>query len=886
MQNRIFRTCWMILAVALVLVSSAKAQTACEVNYQITSQTSGSFTAGIAIYNIGTTAVSSWKLAWTFANGQKVTKSVNSTYKQTRSNVTLSSVSSDGSIPAGGSVTGVSITGSWNNVTNSVPTAFTLNGVACKIGTPTTGVAVNVNVQANRHFISPYIYGGNGFTSVSQLSDLGLPFVRWGGNATSDYNWQLHTYNSGGDWYFEDFGLGGSEPDSVQFITDAQSGGASPLTTMAMLPWVAQSGENGTNGHWSYSIATFGAQCSHDPYNTDAGNGQKTDCSTPVTTNPVTTAYFPLLDSSSQSCPTGNCVYRQPWAQALATAFGSTKVCPVPNSAITSCHFYDMDNEPDIWSGSHRDVHPTASGYDELANTYEAEASALKTWDPAAVRFGPVSCCWWFYWNIGPAGDDKTAHGGVDFLPWFLNQTYWHDQINGSRTLDVFDIHAYPDANTSGLTTAQLQALSADVYRDYWDPTYVSTSGTVNQNWATQIQPNKTIPFRIPRMKAMVNAIYPGTPLSFTEWSAAFYQEADFSTALGDADALGIMGREGLSFSSRWGAPTTGNPNYQAFKLYTNYDGAHHGFNPVSASATNNGDPNLFSSYAAINSAGNGMTIMVINKDPGNAAQVNFNLNGFSASTYIAYSISSANSTSIQASALQAWNSSQSFAPYSITLLVINGTEVSVPASEWSLNPDDLMIPAGGSATLHPSIASGSSNVTLSSAVFDSFEGASACSGTLSITSATVTPTQPGAIAVTAPATSGFCHYTVTASVGSVQQTQGGWIVVGNPPATLTSTGSGQSGTRGTTLSQPLTITLNPRSSGGSAVGAGIFFTASAGTLSNGTSSGSKVIAITNASGVVSVTLTLPSSPGTVTVTAQDQFAVGGATSSFTETAQ
>jgi hypothetical protein len=69
-------------------------------------------------------------------------------------------------------------------------------------------------------------------------------------------------------------------------------------------------------------------------------------------------------------------------------------------------------------------------------------------------------------------------------------------------------------------------------------------------------------------------------------------------------------------------------------------------------------------------------------------------------------------------------------------------------------------------------------------------------------------------------------------------------------------------------------------------VGAGIFFTASAGTLSNGTSSGSKVIAITNASGVVSVTLTLPSSPGTVTVTAQDQFAVGGATSSFTETAQ
>jgi hypothetical protein len=33
------------------------------------------------------------------------------------------------------------------------------------------------------------------------------------------------------------------------------------------------------------------------------------------------------------------------------------------------------------------------------------------------------------------------------------------------------------------------------------------------------------------------------------------------------------------------------------------------------------------------------------------------------------------------------------------------------------------------------------------------------------------------------------------------------------------------------------------------------------------------------------VTLTLPSSKGTVTVTAQDQFALGGASLSFTETA-
>jgi hypothetical protein len=752
--------------------------------------------------------------------------------------------------------------------------------------TASTAVTVNINTLANRHSISPYVYGGN-VSSSSTVSDSGMTLGRWGGNAASTYNWQLHTYNADSDYYFEDFNLGGNgaEGDSVQFITDVRNAGSHPLTTLPMLGWVAQSAENGSNGHWSYPVATYGAQCAVDTYNTDAGDGLKADCQTPVTTSAVTGAYYPLLDDSSQACSSGDCVYREPWAEALAAAFGSG-TCAVPYSPITSCHFYDMDNEVDIWSGTHRDVHPVASGYDELANLFESEAGKLKTWDPAAVRFGPVSCCWWYYWNVGPSGDNKAAHGGVDFLPWWLNQVYWLDQINGSRTLDVFDVHAYPDANTSGLTTAQLRALSADIYRDYWDPAYVSTSGSVNQIYATSMQPNRTIPFRIPRMKAMVNAIYPGTPLAFTEWSAAFYQESDFSTALGDADAYGIFGREGISFATRWGAPTSGNPNYQALKLYTNYDGSHHGFGTVSVSDTNDGNANLFSSYAALNSTGTAMTMMVINKDPVNSAQVTFSLSGFTASSYVAYTLASTAPNGISASSSAAWNASQSFAPYSVTLLVVNGTETSRPASEWYLNPDDLMIPASGAATLHPAISSGSAAVTLSSAAFDAYEGAAACSGSLVLSTAAIATGQPGAITVNAGSTPGFCHFTVTGSDGAATQTQGGWIVVGNPPATLTSSGDNQSGAAGTALSQPLTVTLAPGQSGGSAGGADVLFTTSAGTLSNGTTSGASVIAQTNSSGTASVTLTLPASQGTVTVTAQDQFALGGASVTFTETAK
>ncbi len=794
----------------------------------------------------------------------------------------LSSGSASITVPAGSLAAGSdTLTAKYTPNSASSATYGTASGTAPVTVTSTVmAVTVAVDVLANRHSISPFVYGGAYPNSLSDVTDSGLSLVRWGGNATSNYNWKLHTYNAGNDWFFEDFGSG----DSIKFITDMHSAGSHALTTMPMMAWVAKAAENSSNRNWSYSVSKYGSQCSADPYNSDAGNGMEANCNTPVTSSAITSAYYPLLDTSSQSCPSGNCVYRDAWAKALATAFG-TGTCAIPGTTITSCHFYDMDNEMDIWGGTHRDVHPKPSGYDELANIYETEAANLKKWDPSAVRFGPVICCWWFYWN-GANGSDKSAHAGIDFLPWWLNQVYWLDKIHGVRTLDVFDVHAYPDANTSGLNTAQLQALAASVYRDYWDPTYVSTSGVVTQQWTTSMQPKYSIPFRIPRMKAMVNAIYPGTPLAFTEWSAAFYKESDFSTALGDADAYGIFGRENMAFASRWGAPVSPNPNYYALKLYANYDSAHHGFGTVSVSDRNNGNQSLFSSYAALNSAGTAMTIMVLNKDPKKTAQVTFNFAGFAGSTYKAYSLVSTAAGKITSTSSAAWKSSQSFPPYSATLLVIAGNETAAPVSEWYVNPDDLMVPASGTAVLHPTIRSGSATVTVHSAVFDSFEGAAACGGSLVLTNSTVTAAKPGTITVNAGSTPGFCHYTVTGTDGTATQTQGGWIIVGHPAATLSSSGNNQSGTVGTVLVHPLTVTLSPGQSSGSAAGAGIFFTTSAGTLTYGTTTGTSVLATTNASGVASVTLKLPSTKGTVTVTAQDPFALGSASVQFTEIAQ
>ncbi len=554
-----------------------------------------------------------------------------------------------------------------------------------------------------------------------------------------------------------------------------------------------------------------------------------------------------------------------------------------------------MDNEPEIWNGSHRDVHPTPPGYSEVAHLFVTEGAALKTWDPNAILFGPVTCCWNFLWSAGSSSDGRSTYAGIDYVPWWLNHVYWLDQIHGARTLDVFDIHAYvsPNVSTTSYTNSQLHAAAGSVYRTYWDPTYYNSG--YDADWITTTEPTRGITFLIPRLKALVNAIYPGTPLSFTEWESFLVPQSewDFATALSDADAFGLMGPEGLSFSTRWGGPSATDsttnephPNYQAFKLYTSYDGAKHGFGALSVLDQSNANPDLFTSYAALDATGSTMTIMVLNKDPGNATNVAFDVTGCSPSRFTAYTLVSTNPGSITMSASTAWSATQSFAANSITLLVVSGSQPSKPASEWYLNPDDLMIPASGTGILNPRIISGTANVTLNSAVFDASQGAAACSGSLTLTNSTITPTMPATITVNPGSTPGFCHYTVTGNDGTSTQTEGGWIVVGKPAATLAvSGGNNQSGTAGTALSQPLSAELSSIPSGFTATGAEVLYTTSGGMLSNGTTSGTSVIATTNSSGSASVTLTLPSTKGTVTVTAQDQFALGGTSITFTEAA-
>jgi hypothetical protein len=123
-------------ATALVTAPGASAAAAgCQVSYAISSQWQGGFGANVTVTNLGS-AIAGWTLRWSFGAGQTVTQAWNATVSQSGAAVSAVNVPYNASLGTGGSAS-FGFNGSWTG-SNPVPTAFTLNGVACTGSVTTT----------------------------------------------------------------------------------------------------------------------------------------------------------------------------------------------------------------------------------------------------------------------------------------------------------------------------------------------------------------------------------------------------------------------------------------------------------------------------------------------------------------------------------------------------------------------------------------------------------------------------------------------------------------------------------------------------------------------------------------------------------------------------
>jgi len=105
----------------------------CSVHYAITNQWNTGFGVNLTITNTGSAAINGWNLTFSFANGQTITQFWNGSYTQSGSTVTITNLSYNSAIPAGTSLSSApGFNGTWSG-NNTVPTAFSLNGVACSV---------------------------------------------------------------------------------------------------------------------------------------------------------------------------------------------------------------------------------------------------------------------------------------------------------------------------------------------------------------------------------------------------------------------------------------------------------------------------------------------------------------------------------------------------------------------------------------------------------------------------------------------------------------------------------------------------------------------------------------------------------------------------------
>lgn len=455
---------------------------------------------------------------------------------------------------------------------------------------PPGPVSVVVDAGRNRHPIRPEIYGA-AFASEALARDLNLPLNRSGGNAETRYNWKLNAHNRAADFYFESITDSSSTPGQAtdSFIAASRNAGAAPMVTVPMIGWAAKLGPN-RGKLASFSIKKYGAQTGNDAaYFADAGNGLRSAGPPEV--------FVTGNDPNDANVP-ADVAFQDGWVQHLVSKWGT--------SAGGGVRHYLLDNEPGIWQATHRDVHPVGATMEEMRDKTLAYAAMIKAHDPGALVFGIEEWGWPSYffsgYDVQFAGShpDRAAHGNADYLPWLLDQWRATNAATGRRLIDVLSVHFYPQGGESSNDLAPATQLRRNrSTRALWDTNYV------DETWINAVVK------LVPRLRGWAAAHYPGTLTALTEynWGA----DGHISGATAQADVLGILGREGIDFATRWTCPNTNTPAYNAMKLYRNYDGVRSTFGDVSVAA-NAPNPDEVAVFAAERSADQALTLMVVNK--------------------------------------------------------------------------------------------------------------------------------------------------------------------------------------------------------------------------------------------------------------------------------
>jgi len=498
---------------------------------------------------------------------------------------------------------------------NKTASGWVIGTMACFATTTgsaqATGPELTVTASQDRHAISPDIYGINLYQADPALFDaVAIPVQRFGGNATSRYNWLVDSSNAGHDLFYS--GGSGLNPSQVvpgktvdDMVGFDKAHGAKSIVTLSNLGLVNKFSQQNCS-YWETDYPAYGPQWGQFPFwpwghDAISDPGVTHDCGSgidPDNRNEQLLALHPLanhiqVDSS----------WMEAWMRHLVQTNGDALA-----GGVT---IYQMDNEPESWNVVHHDVHPNLAGFDEVVNATTKYAAAVKNVDRSARVLGPSNWGVSAYWDWGPnPGDDQAAHGKA-WYEYYLSSLKAASDAQGVRLLDYFDEHFYPQTDGVAIANAEAgdaatQAARLRSTRALWDPTYLQ------ENWmGTYFQDSYGKAMVVPRLRDWTEQFYPGTKTSLTEYNFGGLEH--INGALAQADVLGIFGREGLDLATLWEPPKADQPGAFTFRMYLNYDGAGSRYGDVWLESSSSDQAQL-AVYASERTRDGALTLIVVNK--------------------------------------------------------------------------------------------------------------------------------------------------------------------------------------------------------------------------------------------------------------------------------
>lgn len=465
-------------------------------------------------------------------------------------------------------------------------------------------VTITVDANVNKKTVSPYIYGRNeNFDKAAAFyKDAGLRFARMNaGNNATKYNWRKKI-TSHPDWYNNVYS---NDWDATSKEISTNQPGMRVMWAFQLIGKVASCKDYNFDD-WGFNHSQWWDGVGQNL----AGGG------IPNTANPKGKA---LVEGDTSK-------YLMNWpadstVEILNHWFGANGIGLNKDQFI----YWNMDNEPDIWNGTHDDVMSTLIPASEFMDRFIEVAKKARALFPEIKICGPVTTSEWQWYKWG--NEVITIDGKYYcWLEYFIKRLADEQKASGIRLLDVLDLHNYPYA-PSDLDALQL-------HRMYYDMNYVYPGAngvkTINGGWDNS-QNKEYIFQRINDWLTKYFGENHGITLSISEWGPSSKNPNVCSAVYGSA--LGTFANNGVEFFSPWNWEIG---MWETLHLFGRY-AKNYSVSSISSLE------NTVSAYTTVNESADSMTVIIVNRDMNIPRKVTITINGFSAGngTYSSLELSS-----------------------------------------------------------------------------------------------------------------------------------------------------------------------------------------------------------------------------------------------------